>query len=64
MVDLILIRMFTYAGIWIVKIPKLYNISIVGEVAEWFKAHPWKGCMRGTASRVRISPSPPILRFY
>ena len=32
-----------------------------GKVAEWLKAHPWKGCMRGTVSRVRISLFPPFL---
>ena len=31
----------------------------LGEMAERFKAHPWKGCIRGTVSRVRISLSPP-----
>ena len=29
-----------------------------GEVAEWFKAHAWKACFRGSGSRVRIPSSP------
>ena len=31
-----------------------------GGVAEWFKAHAWKACIRETVSRVRIPPPPPI----
>src|SRR5437867_1784638 len=30
-----------------------------GGVAEWFKAHAWKACIRETVSRVRIPPPPP-----
>ncbi len=30
-----------------------------GRVAEWFKAHAWKACIRETVSRVRIPPPPP-----
>ena len=34
-----------------------------GEVAEWLKAHAWKVCIRPKGvSRVRIPPSPPVLR--
>ena len=45
-----------------------YNKQVVirphtdfGEVAERFKAQSWKDCIRETVSRVRISPSPPVL---
>src|SRR5690606_13428652 len=31
-----------------------------GEVAEWFKAHAWKVCIRETVSGVRIPLSPPL----
>jgi hypothetical protein len=31
---------------------------IVGEVAEWLKAHAWKACGSERASWVRIPPSP------
>jgi hypothetical protein len=33
-----------------------------GGVAEWFKAHAWKACIRETVSRVRIPPPPPGVR--
>ena len=33
--------------------------KIIGEVAEWLKAHAWKACKRETVSRVRIPLSPP-----
>ena len=29
-----------------------------GWVAEWFKAHAWKACVRESVPRVRISPHP------
>src|SRR6185369_15600871 len=32
-----------------------------GGVAEWFKAHAWKACIRETVSRVRIPPPPPFV---
>jgi hypothetical protein len=32
-------------------------------VSEWFKEHAWNACIRETVSRVRISPSPPVLPF-
>src|SRR5215208_6725226 len=32
-----------------------------GEMAEWFKAHAWKACVRETVPRVRIPLSPPTL---
>ena len=32
---------------------------LLGEVAEWLKAHAWKACIRETVSWVRIPPSPP-----
>src|SRR5689334_9971932 len=36
-----------------------------GGVAEWFKAHAWKACIRETVSRVRIPPPPPLrLRLF
>ena len=38
-----------------------YNL-FHGEVAEWLIAHPWKGCIRASVSRVRIPPSPLELR--
>ena len=31
-----------------------------GEVAEWFKAHAWKACIRSSVSWVRIPSSPPF----
>ena len=31
---------------------------IYGEVSEWLKVQPWKGCVRFTVPRVRIPPSP------
>lgn len=30
-------------------------------MAEWFKAHAWKVCIRETVSGVRIPLSPPFL---
>ena len=33
----------------------------VGEVSEWLKVHPWKGCVRESVPGVRIPPSPPFL---
>ena len=30
----------------------------IGEVSEWPKVHPWKGCVRESVPRVRIPPSP------
>ena len=33
--------------------------KILGEVAEWFKAHAWKACIWEAVSRVRIPFSPP-----
>ena len=35
--------------------------KIIGEVAEWLKAHAWKACKRETVSRVRIPLSPPFI---
>ena len=32
---------------------------LYGEMSEWFKVQPWKGCVRETAPRVQISFSPP-----
>ena len=31
---------------------------VSGWVAEWFKAHAWKACVRESVPRVRISPHP------
>ena len=31
---------------------------MIGEVAEWLKAHAWKACIRETVSGVRIPSSP------
>ena len=28
-------------------------------MAEWFKAHAWKACVRATVPRVQIPPLPP-----
>ena len=37
--------------------------QVRGEVSEWLKEHAWKVCKRLIpASRVRIPPSPPVLR--
>ncbi len=33
--------------------------KIQGEVQEWFNWQSWKDCVRATAPRVRIPPSPP-----
>ena len=33
-------------------------------MAEWFKAHAWKVCMRAIVSRVRIPLSPPKLKVF
>ena len=33
--------------------------NLIGEVAEWFKAHAWKACKEETLSWVRIPFSPP-----
>ena len=33
----------------------------LGGVAEWFKAHAWKACVRLRVPRVRIPPPPPVL---
>ncbi len=43
--------------------PAFMHPKAPGEVAEWLKAQPWKGCMRVIVSRVRIPSSPPILNF-
>jgi hypothetical protein len=32
--------------------------QVIGQVAEWFKAHAWKACGGATHSRVRIPPCP------
>jgi hypothetical protein len=40
------------------------DASARGEVAEWFKAHAWKVCIRGTVSGVRIPLSPPEISSY
>ena len=37
--------------------------SCHGEMAEWFKAHAWKVCIRGTVSWVRIPLSPPLFEL-
>tara|TARA_Y100000748_G_scaffold272968_1_gene247192 strand:- start:155 stop:349 length:195 start_codon:yes stop_codon:yes gene_type:complete len=34
---------------------------IIGEVAEWLKAHAWKACIGETLSWVRIPFSPPLI---
>ena len=33
---------------------------ILGEMAEWFKAHAWKVCVPSQVPWVRIPLSPPI----
>ena len=33
-----------------------------GEVSEWLKEHAWKACVRVSVPRVRIPPSPFLLR--
>ena len=40
------------------------SANFYGKVAEWLKAHPWKGCIRGTVSRVRISLFPPCFSEF
>ena len=39
--------------------PPLLWCAPPGGVAEWFKAHAWKVCIRETVSRVRIPLPPP-----
>ena len=34
-------------------------INILGEMAEWFKAHAWKVCVPSQVPWVRIPLSPP-----
>ena len=34
--------------------------EIIGEVAEWLKAHAWKACKGAILSWVRIPFSPPL----
>ena len=36
--------------------------TALGEVSEWLKEHAWKACIGLSLSRVRIPPSPPLLR--
>jgi hypothetical protein len=36
----------------------LGDTRVSGWVAEWFKAHAWKACVRESVPRVRISPHP------
>ena len=36
---------------------------MLGEVAEWLKAHAWKACIGETLSWVRIPFSPPIFQY-
>ena len=40
---------------------KIILILLIGEMAEWLKAHAWKACKRETVSRVRIPLSPPLI---
>ena len=37
---------------------------MIGEVAEWLKAHAWKACIGETLSWVRIPFSPPKLIVF
>ena len=37
----------------------MFFMLVIGEVAEWLKAHAWKACIRAIVSRVRIPFSPP-----
>ena len=37
--------------------------SLLGQVAEWSKAHAWNACRRATVSRVRIPLCPPATVF-
>ena len=36
--------------------------NLLGEVAEWLKAHAWKACVLLKVPRVRIPLSPPNFR--
>ena len=38
--------------------------KIMGEVAEWLKAHAWKACKGAILSWVRIPFSPPLNKLY
>ena len=40
------------------------NIILIGEVAEWLKAHAWKVCKLLKVSRVRIPFSPPRSQMH
>ena len=37
---------------------------MIGEVAEWLKAHAWKACKGAILSWVRIPFSPPLNKLY
>ena len=45
------------------KIGLCNSFLLIGEMAEWLKAHAWKACKGATFSWVRIPFSPP-LKFY
>ena len=34
-------------------------VIVIGEMAEWLKAHAWKACLGETLTWVRIPLSPP-----
>ena len=38
------------------------SARMIGEMAEWLKAHAWKACLGETLTWVRIPLSPPRLR--
>ena len=47
----------------LIAFSKFIDLIKKREMAEWFKAHAWKVCIRETVSRVRIPLSLPLISF-